>query len=427
MERKKSIEAFNEALKYIPGGVNSPVRALKSVGETPLFITKANGVTLTDVDNNHFIDFCLSWGVFILGHSRPEVNSVILSAVGNGTSYGIPSLQETELAKMICSIYKSIDRVRFVNSGTEAVMSAIRLARGYTNRNVIVKFDGCYHGHVDHMLVSAGSGVVNLSESSSSGVPADFTKYTISIPFNDTLSVEKLFKERGNEIAAVIVEPVPANMGVVIPQVGFLNYLREITTQYGALLIFDEVITGFRLSKGGAQELFDITPDLTTLGKIVGGGFPAAAFGGRKEIMSMLAPDGPVYQAGTLSGNPIAMTAGIETVKILSDPEFYPKLLAKADTFYAELNEIVKDEDVQLNAVGAMFTLFFTKDKVSSFSDAKKTDQSAFASFFKYMLVHNIYVSPSQFEANFISVAHTDEELAYYLKVVRDYFKSDRL
>lgn len=424
MERKKSIVAFSEAQQYIPGGVNSPVRALKSVGETPLFITNAKGTTLTDVDGNQFVDFCLSWGVFILGHSHPEVNSAIQSAICNGTSYGIPSLQETELAKLICSIYPSIDRVRFVNSGTEAVMSAIRLARGYTKRNVVVKFDGCYHGHVDHLLVSAGSGVANLSvSSSSSGVPADFTKYTISIPFNDKAAVEKLFKERGEEIAAVIVEPIPANMGVVIPEDGFLNCLRDITTQYGALLIFDEVITGFRLSQGGAQELFGIEPDLTTLGKIVGGGFPAAAFGGRKDIMCLLAPDGPVYQAGTLSGNPIAMTAGIKTVSLLANPHFYFNLAIKAESFYAELNEIIKDEDVQLNHQGAMFTLFFTKNKVSSFADAKNTDQERFACFFRFMLAHNIYVSPSQFEANFISEAHSNDELAYYLTIVKSFFQ----
>lgn len=426
MERKKSIEAFEEARQYIPGGVNSPVRALKSVGETPLFITKAGGTTLTDVDGNTFTDFCLSWGVFILGHSHPQVNRAIRSAVENGTSYGIPSLQETELARMICQTYESVDRVRFVNSGTEAVMSAIRLARGYTGRNVIVKFDGCYHGHVDHMLVSAGSGVVNLASSSSSGVPADFTRYTISIPFNDRAAIEELFSQRGSEIAAVIVEPVPANMGVVIPKDGFLAYLRELTATHGALLIFDEVITGFRLSKGGAQELFGIRPDLTTLGKIVGGGFPAAAFGGRKEIMQMLAPEGPVYQAGTLSGNPIAMTAGIETVGILSDPSFYTRIQDKATTFYAALREIIRDEEVQLNAVGAMFTLFFTKNKVESFNDAKQTDQEAFARFFRFMLNRHIYVSPSQFEANFISEAHSDEQLTYFLESVSEYFRSGK-
>lgn len=423
MERSQSKIAFQEAQQYIPGGVNSPVRALKSVGETPLFITHAAGSKLTDVDGNTFTDFCLSWGVFLLGHSHPEVNRPVQAAISHGTSYGIPSLQETQLAKLICDSYPSIEQVRFVSSGTEAVMSAIRLARGYSGRNLIVKFDGCYHGHVDHLLVSAGSGVVGLSSSSSSaGVPDDFTKHTASIPFNDRSAVETLFRERGAEIAAVIVEPVPANMGVVIPEQGFLDYLREVTKQYGALLIFDEVITGYRLSKGGAQELYAIEPDLTTLGKIIGGGFPAAAFGGRREIMRLLAPEGPVYQAGTLSGNPIAMTAGIATVGQLSSPSFYPSLLAKAEAFYTRLRTIIQGKGVQLNAIGAMFTLFFTDREVRSFHDAKQTDQEAFASFFRYMLAHNIYVSPSQFEGNFISVAHRDEDLDHYLQVVSAYF-----
>ncbi|MDR0845373.1 MAG: glutamate-1-semialdehyde 2,1-aminomutase [Tannerella sp.] len=421
MNRNNSIKAYQEAVRYIPGGVNSPVRALRSVDESPLFIQKARGTTLKDVDGNRFIDFCLSWGVFILGHSHPSVNSAIRKAVSNGTSYGIPSLQETKLARLVNRCFPSMEKVRFVNSGTEAVMSAIRVARGYTKRNIIVKFDGCYHGHADHLLVSAGSGVAGLSGSSSAGVPDAFTAYTISIPFNDKEAVERLFREKGADIAAVIVEPVPANMGVVLPQNDFLPHLRTITRQYDALLIFDEVITGFRLSVGGAQNRFNITPDLTTLGKIVGGGFPAAAFGGKSEIMSLLAPDGPVYQAGTLSGNPVAISAGIETVKILSKPGYYENLEAKADAFFAELSEVIADKGIRLNHIGSLFTLFFINGDVHSFVDAKNTDQERFGRFFRYMLAHHFYISPSQFEANFLSSAHSDKELKRFVKLVKEF------
>jgi glutamate-1-semialdehyde 2,1-aminomutase len=391
------------------------------VGEAPLFIQKAHGTTLQDVDGNRFTDFCLSWGVFILGHAHPAVNKAIRKAVSNGTSYGIPSLPETELAKLVNRYFPSVEKVRFVNSGTEAVMSAIRLARGYTKRNIIVKFDGCYHGHADHLLVSAGSGVAGLSGSSSAGVPDAFTAYTISLPFNDTEAVEQLFREKGEDIAAVIVEPVPANMGVVLPQDGFLQHLRTITKQYDSLLIFDEVITGFRLSIGGAQKRFNITPDLTTLGKIVGGGFPAATFGGRNDIMTLLAPDGPVYQAGTLSGNPIAMTVGIETINILSAPDFYENLEQKTNRFLEQLSVAIAGKGIRLNQVGSLFTLFFTEEEVRSFADAKKSDLERFGRFFRYMFARNIYVSPSQFEANFLSAAHSEKELERFLKAVKDF------
>ena len=421
MNRTNSINAYKEALKYIPGGVNSPVRALRSVNEDPLFIEKAKGTRLTDVDGNNFTDFCLSWGVFILGHSHPVVNKAVKNAIPHGTSYGIPSLQETELAKLVCESYTGLDKVRFVNSGTEAVMSAIRLARGYTRRNIIVKFDGCYHGHVDHMLVSAGSGVANLGSSSSAGVPDGFTAYTISLPFNDKEALTDIFAKRGNEIAAVIVEPVPANMGVVLPQDDFLLHLRKITLQYESLLIFDEVITGFRLSIGGAQKLFNIVPDLTTVGKIVGGGFPAAAFGGRNDIMALLAPDGPVYQAGTLSGNPVAMTAGAETLKMLGDEDFYPVLNRKSSAFLSDLSHAIKDKGITMNSIGSMFTLFFTEKEVCSFADAKQTDQKRFARFFKYMFANHFYISPSQFEANFLSQAHSDKELSRFVKTVKKF------
>lgn len=415
MNRDNSGKAYKEALKYIPGGVNSPVRALKSVGESPLFIKRAQGVELRDIDNNDFTDYCLSWGVFIQGHSHPKVQKAIHNAIANGTSYGIPCIQETMLAKLINKYFPSMEKVRFVNSGTESVMSAIRIARGFTRRNIIIKFDGCYHGHADHLLVAAGSGVANLGGSSSAGVPTGFTQYTISIPYNDKESVQKVFREKGYDIAAVIIEPVAANMGVVIPKDGFLEFLREITLQHQSLLIFDEVITGFRLSIGGAQKRFGVVPDLTTLGKIVGGGFPAAAFGGRYDIMNMLAPCGPVYQAGTLSGNPIAMTAGISTIKILEDAHFYKSLEEKSTAFACELKSMASNKSIQVNHIGSMFTLFFSEKEVESFDDARKCDQKRFTHFFKYMLSSNIYTSPSQFEANFISAAHNNLHLEKFL------------
>jgi len=417
MKREKSIEAYKEALKYIPGGVNSPVRALRSVGETPLFIESARGATLTDVDGNRFTDFCLSWGVFILGHSFPTVNEAVIKAVERGSSYGIPSLQETELARLVNRFIPGMEQTRFVNSGTEACMSAIRLARGYTNRDIIVKFDGCYHGHVDHLLVSAGSGVANLGNSSSKGVPDGFVAHTISIPFNNPDAVMDVFKKHENDIAAVIIEPIAANMGVIPPKANFLQFLREITEQYGALLIFDEVITGFRVAAGGAQQLFGVKPDLTTVGKIVGGGFPAAAFGGRAYIMSLLAPDGPVYQAGTLSGNPVAMAAGIATLTQLASDGFYEKLNAKSESFISRLRLVAKEKELIINHIGNMFTLFFTERPVESFDDVRRCDQARFARFFRHMLANNIYISPSQFEANFISYAHSEDDLTRFVDI----------
>jgi glutamate-1-semialdehyde 2,1-aminomutase len=421
MNRLKSIAAYQEASRYIPGGVNSPVRALRSVGETPLFVQNAKGSIITDVDGNRFTDYCMSWGVFILGHGHPHVLKAVKQAIGKGTSYGIPSLPETELAKAIVQRFPSIEQVRFVSSGTEAVMSAIRLARGFTERDVIVKFDGCYHGHADHLLVSAGSGVALLGKASSAGVPDSFTAHTVSIPFNDMEAVNKVFSQYGKNIAAVIVEPVPANMGVVVPQDGFLQHLRDVTRQYGSLLIFDEVITGLRLSEGGAQKRFGIAPDLTTLGKIIGGGFPAAAFGGRADIMALLAPDGPVYQAGTLSGNPVAMNAGIATLQILSQPETYEKMEKKAAFFYKCLSEVIYDKGITLNHYGSLFTLFFTKEKVNSFEDAQQCDRKRFAAFFRYMLSNHIYISPSQFEANFLSLKHKKKELELFVKIVKNF------
>lgn len=419
MQRILSEKAYNEALKYIPGGVNSPVRALRSVGEAPLFIAKADGTTLTDVDGNEFSDFCLSWGVFILGHNHPQVKQAVNQAIELGTSYGIPTLQETALAKLVVEAVPSVEKVRFVSSGTEAVMSAIRVARGFTERNIIVKFDGNYHGHADHLLVSAGSGVAQLSGSSSGGVPADFTKYTLSLPYNDVEAIKALFAKQGNEIAAIILEPVAANMGVVIPTDEFLKTLREITTQYGALLIFDEVITGFRLGLSGAQGRLGITPDLSTFGKIIGGGFPAAAFGGRAEIMDLLAPLGTVYQAGTLSGNPVAMASGIQTISLLSETDFYSNLETKSNTFITELKDIIKGKDIVLNNIGSMFTLFFSDHEIRNFDDVKRSDTERFAKFFRALLKENIYISPSAFEASFISAAHHDNQLESTLNSIK--------
>ena len=419
MQRILSEKAYNEASKYIPGGVNSPVRALKSVGAAPVFVKKAKGAKFTDIDGNKYLDYCLSWGVFILGHNHPSVNKAVKKAVDRGTSYGIPSLQETELAKLVVSLVPSIEKVRFVSSGTEAVMSAIRIARGFTGRNIILKFDGCYHGHADHLLVSAGSGVAHLKKSSSAGVPEDFTKYTVSLPFNDIGAVRTFFLENADLVAAVIVEPVPANMGVVLPESNFLLQLREITAQNGALLIFDEVITGFRLGTGGAQQRFGITPDLTTLGKIIGGGFPAAAFGGRAEVMNLLAPDGPVYQAGTLSGNPVAMSAGIATLQLLREDDFYSNLESKSVWFINELKETIKGKPIVINNIGSMFTLFFSEKPIRNFEDAKNSDTVRFGEFYRAMLKKEIYLSPSAFEANFISSVHSEKYLTRTLKAIK--------
>ncbi len=419
-ERIKSAAAFEQALKVIPGGVNSPVRALKSVGTTPLFVKEAKGAYFTDIDDNQIVDFCMSWGVFILGHNNQRVSQAAIDAVGRGSSYGIPTVSETTLAEKVRQAFPSMERLRFVNSGTEATMSAIRVARGYTGRNILVKFEGNYHGHADHLLVSAGSGVANISNASSAGVPEGFVKYTAVLPYNDTEALRHFFGEHGNKVAALIIEPVACNMGVVVPTEDFLKATREVTEQYGAILIFDEVITGFRLALGGAQQRFGIKPDMTTVGKIVGGGFPAAAFGGREDIMKVLAPDGPVYQAGTLSGNPVAMAAGIETLTQLSRPGFYDELEAKSDAFIAKLEQIIAGKGIQLNRCGSMFTLFFNDSPVRNFKDTQRSDQQRFARYFRNMLSRGIYVSPSQFEGNFISETHTPEILDYVLQSIAE-------
>lgn len=419
-QRILSEKAFERAQAVIPGGVNSPVRALRSVGTTPLFVKEANRAYVTDIDGNVFIDFCMSWGVFILGHNNAAVSRRAMEAIQRGSSYGIPCEAETLLAERVREAFPSMERLRFVNSGTEATMSAIRVARGYTGRDTLVKFEGNYHGHADHLLVSAGSGVANISTASSAGVPQDFTKHTVCLPYNDVEALEAYFHEHGGQVAAVILEPVACNMGVVVPSTEFLQATRRLTTQYGAILIFDEVITGFRLALGGAQQRFGITPDMTTVGKIVGGGFPAAAFGGRADIMAQLAPDGPVYQAGTLSGNPVAMAAGIETLHQLAFPGFYEKLEERSNRFIAELQDIVRGRDIQLNHCGSMFTLFFNAEPVRNFADARRSDQERFARYFRNMLERGIYVSPSQFEGNFISECHNDDILEYVLKSIKE-------
>ncbi len=414
-----SQKIFNETIEYIPGGVNSPVRSFKSIGITPPVFKSAKGSIMTDVDGNQYIDFCASWGVFMAGHANDEIEAGVIERIKLGTSFGAPTHEETLLAQKIIAMVPTLEMVRFVSSGTEAVMSALRLARAFTGRPYILKFDGCYHGHVDYLLASAGSGVAETEHGSSPGVPTDFTKYTLSIPFNRKDLVEKVFESHGSLIAAVIVEPVPANMGVVFPDKGFLQFLRGITSKFGSLLVFDEVITGFRVAPGGAQQLFNITPDLTTLGKIIGGGFPAGAFGGSKEIMSLLAPVGNVYQAGTLSGNPVAMTAGLRTLEILQRSYFYEELFEKAQRFYSELNQIIQPYPVSLATCGSMFTLFFRNNKPGNFSEVHECAMDKFAAFYRFMLQNGVYLSPSQYEASFITGAHTNSQLDKVLDVIR--------
>lgn len=422
MREEISQELFERAKKKIPGGVNSPVRAFQSVGMIPRFIRSAKGDRITDVDGNEYIDYVCSWGPGILGHAHPQVIQKVQEACEKGLTYGAPTENEVVLAEMISELMPSIEVSRLVCSGTEAVMSAIRAARGFTGRTKIVKFKGCYHGHSDGLLVKAGSAALTTSVPDSAGVPADFTRHMLVALYNDRDSVEQLFQAQGSEIAAVIVEPVAANMGVVLPEEGFLQFLRDITRQYGALLIFDEVITGFRLGLGGAQEYYHITPDLTTLGKIVGGGMPVGAYGGRREIMEMVSPAGPVYQAGTLSGNPIATTAGIETLKLLKeDPDIYKRLEAKA----FKLEQAVKNSAsgrVCVNRIGSLMSIFFTKEQVKDYESAVSSDTSRYAEYFAYLLKSGIYAAPSQFEAMFLSDAHTQEDIGRTCDVMDSYF-----
>jgi glutamate-1-semialdehyde 2,1-aminomutase len=408
MKTKNSAALFAQACHVIPGGVNSPVRACKSVGCDPLFVAKAQGCTITDVDGNEFIDFVGSWGPMILGHSHPEVIKAICETAPYGTSFGAPTALEVELAELVCDSVPSMEKVRFVSSGTEATMSAVRLARGYTGRKVIVKFDGCYHGHADSFLVKAGSGVITLGIPGSPGVPEDIVKNTLSIPYNNIEILEKTLRDASLDIACVIIEPVAGNMGVIVPELAFLRKLRELTAELGIVLIFDEVITGFRLALGGAQERFGILPDLTCLGKIIGGGLPVGAYGGKKEIMDLVSPVGPVYQAGTLSGNPLAMAAGLAMLKVVRRPGFYEELEEKSSWFADKLAVIGASAPVPtvFNRIGSMITCFFTDAPVTDFVSAMKSNTEHYGQHFRQMLASGIWLAPSQFEAAFVSAAH---------------------
>ena len=417
----RSENMFEEAKKIMPGGVNSPVRAYQAVHRSPLFIDHAKGSKIVDVDGKEYIDYVCSWGPGILGHADDRVIKAVQDACAKGLTFGAPTEKETILAEMVQEIMPSMEMMRLVNSGTEAVMSAIRVARGYTGRDKIVKFRGCYHGHSDGLLVKAGSGALTQAVPDSLGVPADYTKNTLVAEYNDINSVKQLFEQYGKEIATVVVEPVAANMGVVPPKQGFLEELREITKQYGALLIFDEVITGFRLSLGGAQEYYGITPDLTTLGKIIGGGMPMAAYGGRREIMEKVAPLGGVYQAGTLSGNPIATTAGITTLHILKEnaDHIYPQI-ADATRQLADAARDTFGDSVQVNQVGSLMSVFFTKEPVVDYNSATSADTEAYAAYFNAMLQQGIYLAPSQFESMFVSAVHSKEDLARTIEAMHN-------
>ncbi|MDP8982960.1 MAG: glutamate-1-semialdehyde 2,1-aminomutase [Acidobacteriota bacterium] len=419
MDHSKSEALFERAQALIPGGVNSPVRAFRSVGGTPPFIARGEGAHLFDVDGNEYIDYVCSWGPLILGHRPAVVIEALREVLETGTSFGAPTEREIELAELICASVPSMEMVRLVNSGTEATMSALRVARGFTGRDLTIKFEGCYHGHVDSLLVKAGSGMATLGIADTQGVPRGFAETTIALPFNSIEAVEAAFRERGSEIAAVIVEPVVGNMGCVPPAAGFLEALRDLTTKYGSLLIFDEVMTGFRLAPGGAQQLFGIRPDLTTLGKIIGGGLPLAAYGGRADIMKKVAPVGPIYQAGTLSGNPMAVAAGIAVVKYLrANPGIYETLERRTAQLVAGA-----PAEVTVNRVGSMFTFFFTREPVTDWESAKRSDTGRFREFFHWMLDHGVYLAPSQFEAGFVSGAHSDGDIGRTVEVGKEFFE----
>ena len=422
----KSEKAFDEAKRYMPGGVNSPVRSYRSVGSNPPFISSASGSRIYDIDNNEYIDYVLSWGPMILGHANPEVVASLQEAIPRGTSYGAPTLLETELAKKIQAFMPSMEMIRLVNSGTEATMSALRVARGYTGRDRIVKFVGCYHGHSDSLLVKAGSGLATFGVPDSPGVPKGVAENTITLPYNDIDAVKQLFDEMGDTIACIIVEPVAGNMGCVPPVEGFLETLRDVTKAHGALLIFDEVMCGFRASSGGAQKLYNIKPDLTCLGKIVGGGMPLAVFGGASKIMSEVAPSGPIYQAGTLSGNPVAVTAGLATLSMLQrDPTIFKQVEDSTKALCNGLEELAKKYNVPavVQRVGSMFTLFFTDKPVHNFDDASACNADHFKIFFHHNLSHGIYYAPSPFESNFVSMCHKGAEIDKTLAVAEDAFK----
>ena len=421
----KQQQLFKQASKHIPGGVNSPVRAFNGVGGTPVFIEKAQGAYLWDVDGKRYVDYIGSWGPMILGHSHPAIVQAVQAAAQDGLSFGAPTVHETTLADVICEIMPSIEMVRMTNSGTEATMSAIRLARGYTGRDKIVKFEGCYHGHSDSLLVKAGSGMLTLGEPTSKGVPADFAKHTITLPYNDIEAVKACFAKFGAEIAGVIVEPVAGNMNLVKPIAGFLETIREVCDEYKSVFIIDEVMTGFRVALGGAQSVYKVKPDLTTLGKIIGAGLPVGAFGGKREIMECIAPLGGVYQAGTLSGNPLAMRAGIEMFKHLRQENFYSDLSAKLAKLLAGFKQVAQEEGIALKTeqIGGMFGLYFTdQEDITSFDSMLACDVEAFKKFFHGMLKRGVYLAPSAFEAGFISSMHSDQDIADTIQAAKETF-----
>jgi glutamate-1-semialdehyde 2,1-aminomutase len=417
---------FEEAQRYIPGGVNSPVRAFRAVGGTPRFIAQAAGSKVYDVDGRDYIDYVASWGPMILGHAHPQVVQAVQRAAERGTSYGAPTEAEVILARMLCEAFPSIELVRLVSSGTEAAMSAMRVARGFTKRDLIVKFDGCYHGHTDGLLVQAGSGATTFGIPNSGGVPTSYTQQTLSLPFNNLAAVREAFERYRGCIAAMVLEPVPGNMGVVLPAPGFLQGLRELTAQDGTLLVFDEVITGFRVQYGGAQHLYGVIPDLTILGKIIGGGLPVGAFGGRRDIMEQIAPLGPVYQAGTLSGNPLAVTAGIETLRLLRDPGLYERLEAKARQLCDGVQDAAERAGVPVYAtrIGSMFCTFFSDHPVTDYASASTSDTARFRRYFHALLDAGVYVAPSQFEAGFISTVHTDDDIERTIEASHQAFQA---
>ncbi len=422
MVRRQSETLFRDARQYIPGGVNSPVRAFNGVGGTPVFFHRAEGPYLFDEDDNRYIDYVGSWGPMILGHGDADVLASVHAAIDTGMSFGAPTAIEVAMAKKVCELVPSIEQVRMVSSGTEATMSAIRLARGFTGRDLIVKFEGCYHGHVDSLLVKAGSGALTLGVPSSPGIPKAVTEHTLTLTYNDLASVEACFQEHGERIACVIVEPVAGNMNCVPPVNGFLEGLRKFCDDHGSLLIFDEVMTGFRVALGGAQAHYNIKPDLTTLGKIIGGGMPVGAFGGRRDIMQHLAPAGPVYQAGTLSGNPVAMAAGLATLQKVSQPDFHATLAARAERLMEGLATLAREQGIGLttNQVGAMFGFFFTdQTRITRFDNVMQCDQERFKRFFHGMLDRGVYLAPSAFEAGFVSSAHTEEDIDFTLEQAR--------
>jgi glutamate-1-semialdehyde 2,1-aminomutase len=423
MTREKSYNLYKRACKIMPGGVNSPVRAFKAVGGNPIFIEKAKGSKIYDVDGNVYIDYVLSWGPMILGHAHPKVINALKKAIEKGTSYGAPTSLEIELAELVLKAYPSMDKVRMVNSGTEATMSAIRVARGFTGRDKVIKFEGCYHGHADGLLVKAGSGATTFGVPDSPGVPGSYAKNTITLPFNDIQALKAIIKKDWKFIACAIIEPVVGNIGCVLPEQGFLGSLRKLTEDHGIVLIFDEVMTGFRVAYGGAQSYYGIVPDMTCLGKVIGGGLPVGAYGGKKEIMSMVSPEGPVYQAGTLSGNPLAMTAGIETLKILSKNNTYKKLEKIAALLETGLTDASRMAGVKTRfyRAGTMFCTYFTDKNVIDYKTAKTSDTLRFSKFFSSLLKKGIYVAPSQFEAGFISLAHSEKDVE---KTVKAAYKS---